>query len=154
MNYRELFARGDKVEVATNREFTDIMFGEILTVADNGINVRYTNEEEWGILRFCWHEDDPRMQELGKFEASVSRMTNDDTGVVNTGVFRLSRTQQVLNEMPTALRAINEKVDAMDGTIERLAHQVAALAAQVKADKKAPAKRGKKPELETVGASE
>jgi len=169
MDYRALFSRGDKVEVSTNREFTDSMFGELITVADNAVNIRYTTEQEQGILRFCWHEDDPRMQELGKFEASQERNTDDRSGEIHMGLFRLTRSQALLNEMPALLKAANEKVDALDVMVERLVRRVAVLEpkAQSAANSlsKPARKRGRPPKvappepeatpaLETAGAAE
>jgi len=127
MDYPSMFSRGDKVEVSTNREFTDSMFGEIIRVAGNAVNIRYTVEQEWGILKFCWHEDDPRMQELGKFEAAQGRNTDDLSGEIHMGIFRLARSQKIINETPAKFLAINEKMNAIDAMIERLVLRVAAM---------------------------
>jgi len=127
MDYTTTFARGDSVEVSTNREFTDSMYGEIISVGNNAVNIRYTAEQEWGILRFCWHEDDPRMQDLGKLESAMDRNTDDASGEIHMGIFRLTRSQKTLNEAPARMLALSEKIDAMDAVIERLTRKVAAL---------------------------
>lgn len=116
--------RGDKVIVSTSRDFRDPMFGEVIDVGSAGVNIRYFTQNSFGVLRFCWHEDDPRMEERGKFEESYERNKNDRTGVPGTGVFRFTQTQQQAKELPGQLRTVHEKIDALDQTVERLARQV------------------------------
>lgn len=127
MNYLEKFSSGDKVIVATSREFHEPLYGEIIEVGSQGVNIRYTTTTSQGILRFCWHEDDPRMQELGKWEAALDRMTKAKTGEIGTGVFRLAPGEEYRKKLPAEIAAIHERLAGQDVLLERLIRKMAGL---------------------------
>lgn len=134
---------GDTVEVSTNRELTDPKFGEVIKVGANAVNIRYFTETEFGAYKFCWHMDDPRMQELGKWEASRDRNTNDVTGEIGTGIFRFTRNQKILSELPRRMAELAERLSAQDAMMERLARRIDALERKPEPKKRGPKSRPK-----------
>ena len=117
---------GAGVEVSTHRDFSDPMYGTVIRVAQQAADILYVRSNAtMGLFRFCWHEDDARMQEPGSFEKFIDRNTGDKDGVTRSGVFRLTK--------PTKLvLGIADRLDGMDRLLESLVKRIGVIESQQK----------------------
>ena len=98
---------GDSVEVSTQLDFSKPAAGTISAKNNSSANIEYLDEA--GVprrLMFCWHESDARCKKPGRFEEAQRLLKGGGDGPPQTGIFRLTRNQNLLQGLPEKLAAM------------------------------------------------
>lgn len=107
------FRIGDNVEADTDPNMTSPSLGQIINVGDGAIDILITQENGVYPLHSCWHVDDERAQDPGRFREAQELWTDDETNAVQMGVFRLTRNQELLIGLEAKLRAIESSIEGL-----------------------------------------
>ncbi|MHC4371605.1 MAG: hypothetical protein ACYSW8_28660 [Planctomycetota bacterium] len=142
---------GDGVDVSTEADFSNPVAGTVTKVESDCAFVKVLGTSD-APLEFCWHLDDPRLAGgPERFNQQQAILTDNGRVPPRTGVFRKSRTQSVIEELP-------ERMANLERLVAEMATDVADLRSARSAEKNAqpvrrPRGRPRKPTAEPVGAS-
>ena len=133
---------GDIVEVSTTCPFDKPLYGHVTEAFHDCVNIRAMIGQEERLLYFCWHEDDERANPE-RFLAAQKMLSESESSEhgPQTGIFRIARNQQILQELP-------DKMAVLERLVERLSARVVAL--EEKAEVPSPRKRGRPRKTETA----
>jgi hypothetical protein len=142
---------GDGVDVSTQADFSNPVAGTVTKVESDCVFIKVLGTND-APLQFCWHLDDPKLAGgPERFNQQQAILTDNGRVPPATGVFRKSRTQSVIEEMP-------ERMASLERLVAEMATDVADLRAAMPAEKSAqPVRRARgrprKPTAEPVGVS-
>jgi hypothetical protein len=125
---------GDLVDVSTEADFSKAVAGVVSKTESDCCFIKVLGNIE-PPLEFCWHVDDPRLANgPEKFNQQQNILTDGGRVPPRTGVFRKSRTQALLEEIPGRLEAV-----------ERLLNEVVIDLANLKTPAKEPEPERRRP---------
>jgi hypothetical protein len=107
------FRVGDFVEADTDPNMSAPCFGQLSRVAENACDLLIYRDTGAYPLHSCWHVDDERAQDPGRFREAQELWIDDDTQAVQMGVFRLTRNQEILNALPRKIQALETSIEAI-----------------------------------------
>lgn len=119
-DYRRVFWSGQSVEISLDGSFSErqTYLGYIAEVGTNMAMIIGYMPGGPRLLRFCWHIDDRRCQDQNAVDGARKAGTDINTGICYWAMFRLSRNQEILDQVDARIRRLEDAVLHLDQRLE------------------------------------